>query len=73
MAHECPECGSICYCNGDIDDCLLPDRDVEAACMCCVCKTCRFDIDDCICTCERCDNPSHSCCCYDDEMEHDEQ
>lgn len=21
MAHECPECGQMCYCNGDIDDC----------------------------------------------------
>ena len=21
MAHECPECGQQCYCNGDIDDC----------------------------------------------------
>jgi hypothetical protein len=21
MAHECPDCGQVCYCNGDIDDC----------------------------------------------------
>ena len=21
MAHTCPECGQMCYCNGDIDDC----------------------------------------------------
>ena len=21
MAHECPECGQQCHCNGDIDDC----------------------------------------------------
>jgi len=21
MAHECPECGQMCYCNGDVDDC----------------------------------------------------
>ena len=21
MAHECPECGQTCHCNGDIDDC----------------------------------------------------
>lgn len=21
MAHECPECGQMCYCCGDIDDC----------------------------------------------------
>ena len=24
-ARECPTCGPICYCNGDIDDCLIPD------------------------------------------------
>ena len=23
MAHECPECGQLCYCNGDIDDCCF--------------------------------------------------
>jgi hypothetical protein len=23
MAHECPECGMTCYCNGDIDDCCF--------------------------------------------------
>lgn len=21
MAHECPECGQMCHCNGDIEDC----------------------------------------------------
>jgi hypothetical protein len=21
MAHECPDCGQTCFCNGDIDDC----------------------------------------------------
>ena len=21
MAHECPDCGMLCHCNGDIDDC----------------------------------------------------
>lgn len=21
MAHECPDCGQMCYCSGDIDDC----------------------------------------------------
>ena len=30
MAHECPECGQICHCCGDIDDCLLnSDEDVS--------------------------------------------
>ncbi len=23
MAHECPECGQVCYCGADIDDCLF--------------------------------------------------
>lgn len=23
MSHECPECGALCFCNGDIDDCML--------------------------------------------------
>ncbi len=24
MAHECPECYSVCFCGGDIDDVELP-------------------------------------------------
>jgi hypothetical protein len=35
MAHSCPNCGSACYCHGDIEDCLLPSREAEAACTCC--------------------------------------
>ena len=30
MAHSCPECGDVCYCNGDMDDCILdgtPEQD----------------------------------------------
>ena len=23
MAHNCPECYALCYCNGDIDDCCF--------------------------------------------------
>ena len=23
MAHECPDCGYTCHCNGDIDDCCF--------------------------------------------------
>jgi hypothetical protein len=26
MAHECPECGQVCYCNGDIGDCLFENE-----------------------------------------------
>ena len=40
MAHCCPECGSTCYCNGDIDDCVFDeDAEQEAACTCCIGKT----------------------------------
>jgi len=46
MAHTCPECGSQCYCNGDIDDLLLDnDEDVEA-CTCCVDDYSDADDDD---------------------------
>lgn len=29
MAHECPDCGQACYCNGDIDDCFFEDGAAE--------------------------------------------
>ena len=67
MSHECFVCGSICHCGGDIDDCLLPGSEEESSCMCCVCKTCRHDFDDCVCECKGCSSPMHSCCCYNDE------
>lgn len=35
MAHECPDCGLICHCRGDIDDLLL-NRDPEV----CACTHC---------------------------------
>lgn len=35
MAHSCPECGAICYCGSDIDDCLFDfDEDVERCTHC---------------------------------------
>jgi len=35
MAHECPECGQICHCGGDIDDCLNNfDEDVMRCTHC---------------------------------------
>lgn len=37
MAHECPECGQICYCSGDIDDVLL-DYYEEISCIHCTGK-----------------------------------
>ena len=27
MAHTCPDCGSACYCGGDIDDIFFEDND----------------------------------------------
>jgi len=33
MAHECPECGQVCYCNGDIDDCIIPSEESEMNCI----------------------------------------
>ena len=32
MAHECPECGLMCYCGGDIDDFLLNDDEDVFGC-----------------------------------------
>jgi hypothetical protein len=37
MAHECPECGQCCYCNGDIDDMLLNTEEDVIACDHCPC------------------------------------
>lgn len=35
MAHSCPNCDSQCYCDGDIDDCLIDrDEDVESCTHC---------------------------------------
>lgn len=35
MAHECPECGMTCYCNGDIDDVCFDDPEYMMICTCC--------------------------------------
>lgn len=35
MAHNCPECGSLCFCNGDIDDCCLDDPNSVNRCTHC--------------------------------------
>lgn len=32
MAHSCPECGQVCYCGGDIDDCCFEGTPEEARC-----------------------------------------
>lgn len=33
--HTCPECGSACYCNGDLDDIDVGDEEAEDNCTCC--------------------------------------
>lgn len=33
MAHTCPECGQMCYCNGDIDDCCFDFYDDVISCI----------------------------------------
>lgn len=32
MAHECFECGEMCYCGGDIDDMLMSGTPEEMRC-----------------------------------------
>ncbi len=32
MAHTCPKCGQMCYCNGDIDDCCFNFEDDVMRC-----------------------------------------
>ena len=41
MAHECPECGQLCHCNGDIDDCCF--NFPEDAMRCTHWKQCEED------------------------------
>lgn len=38
MAHSCPECGSLCFCGGDIDDCQFEGTPEEKACNHCLDK-----------------------------------
>ena len=35
MAHDCPDCGMQCHCNGDIDDINFGESD---ECICCIDK-----------------------------------
>lgn len=35
MAHECPECGSLCHCGGDIDDCCHNFKHFQNQCTHC--------------------------------------
>jgi hypothetical protein len=33
MSHTCPECGMICFCNGDIDDCEFSGGPEQLHCI----------------------------------------
>lgn len=47
MAHECPDCGSVCYCGGDIDDCVFNfDDDVDGCTHFKICDAEEEDFDD---------------------------
>jgi hypothetical protein len=35
MAHSCPECGLLCHCRGDIDDCQTDGTEAELMCEHC--------------------------------------
>ena len=65
MAHECPECGLICHCGGDIGDCVFYGTDYENRCTHCECPTCR-EID-CVCECEECGGEVGCCDCYEED------
>jgi hypothetical protein len=35
MAHTCPECGVLCHCGGDIDDCEMDGTEDQMQCSHC--------------------------------------
>ena len=35
MAHTCPECGILCHCRGDIDDCEMDGTEEQLMCEHC--------------------------------------
>lgn len=35
MAHSCPECGVLCHCGGDIDDCEFEGTRKQMQCRHC--------------------------------------
>jgi hypothetical protein len=47
VAHDCPDCGSACYCSGDVDDILIQDGDAQTHCSHCRDEcTCEDDCED---------------------------
>lgn len=60
MAHECFNCGSECYCHGDIDDCILSKT--PSNCDGCGCEVDHNDDeeDEYFIECEGCDG--HEAC-----------
>jgi hypothetical protein len=43
MAHSCPECGQVCYCGGDIDDCCFENTPEQLHCQHCPFDCCEDD------------------------------
>ena len=43
MAHECPYCGQVCDCNGDVEDCVN-NRALDI--INCICCDDNYDYDD---------------------------
>ena len=43
MAHSCPDCGSACYCGGDIDDIFMEGTEEEMGCSHCLHEDTRED------------------------------
>jgi hypothetical protein len=62
MAHPCCECGGECYCNGDIDDCIVSKT--PRSCKSCGCKDSNSFFDDMeedyFTPCDKCDG--HDAC-----------
>ena len=66
MAHECPVCGMICHCNGDIDDIYIEFE--EDILFCTHCPDDEDDFEDVFEDVFDCDNIEGGCgCCPYDE------
>lgn len=55
MSHECPECGQVCFCHGDIDDCMFNSEYAYIHCDHCPAEA-IYDGDDDDCDCYECND-----------------
>jgi len=46
MSHECPECGQICYCGGDIDDAYMETTETYVNCVHYLKPECDYNLRD---------------------------